>query len=268
MKQLLFIILTSISTTFLNAQVSDTLYLFYELNADHLTSTEQQKLDSFLEENRKNVKSVHINTYCDTAASVNYNKALSNRRFMNLRLLFDTIPIASFNTFGEEIKNMKNYNASFSRRAEVIYILVDDEKVNPVSTTLPIRKKGNAFEEFMADPTVTKTTIRLSILFYTNVDTYYPEFEGELKQLYQFMSDNQNVTAHIRGHVCCGDDYTLSSNRAFKIYKYLKSNGIDPSRMSFKGYSNKIPEVYPEVTQYDELRNRRVDIIFTKEIQK
>lgn len=268
MKTVFFMILFLAGSSTINAQVTDTLYLFYELNADQLNITETQKLNSFFEQNSKNLKSVHINTYCDTTASENYNKTLANRRLKYLRLSFDSIPITSVNAFGEDINNIKNYDASFSRRAEIIYSLVDDEKVNPVSTTVSIRKKGNAFEEFMADPTVTKATIRLSILFYTNVDTYYPEFEGELKQLYQFMNENQNVTAHIRGHVCCGDDYTLSSNRAFKIYKYLKSSGIDPSRMSFKGYSNKIPEVYPEVTQYDELRNRRVDIIFTKEVQK
>ena len=154
----------------------------------------------------------------------------------------------------------------FGLYAEVIYNIIPNNSQNATNTKVNPRVKGNAFEEFMADTTIKTTTIRLSILFYTNVDTYYSEFEGELKQLHEFMRDNENVRAHIRGHVCCGDNYNLSSNRAYKIYKYLKSRGIDPSRLSFKWYSNKIPEVSPEVTEYDKLRNRRVDIIFTKEI--
>jgi outer membrane protein OmpA-like peptidoglycan-associated protein len=266
MKIFLFAFLALMGYTFLNAQDSHTLFLFFELNADQLNSSEQQKLDYFLLQNKAQINSVHINTYCDTSASSLYNKGLSNRRLINLNSEFNSIQISSSNTYGE-VSNVKgDYDASFARRAEVIYSLIPTNSQNSTNTKVKPREKGNAFDEFMADTTMMTTTIRLSILFYTNVDTYYSEFEGELKQLHEFMRDNVNVRAHIRGHVCCGDDYNLSSNRAYKIYKHLKSRGIDPSRLSFKGYSNKIPEVSPEVTEYDKLRNRRVDIIFTKEI--
>lgn len=266
MKIVVFIFLILIETTIVNAQDSDTLFIFFELNADRLNSTEQQKLDNFVLQNKGQIKAVHINTYCDTSASTSYNKDLSNRRLINLNAAFDSIEISSSNTYGE-VSNVKGqYNAEFARRAEVIYSLIPNNSLNSTDTKVKPRVKGNAYEEFMADTSVRQVTIRLSILFYTNVDIYYSEFEGELKQLHEFMRDNVNVRAHIRGHVCCGDDYNLSSNRAYKIYKYLKSRGIDTSRLSFKGYSNKIPEVSPEVTDYDKLRNRRVDIIFTKEI--
>ena len=40
-------------------------------------------------------------------------------------------------------------------------------------------------------------------------------------------------------------------------------SGIDKSRLSFKGYSNTAPAVFPEKKEEDEQRNRRVDFIFT-----
>jgi outer membrane protein OmpA-like peptidoglycan-associated protein len=69
--------------------------------------------------------------------------------------------------------------------------------------------------------------------------------------------------AHIRGHVCCGNKMSISMRRARTVYKYLVKNGISKDRLSFKGYSNTKPLVYPEKTQEDREANRRVDIIFT-----
>jgi outer membrane protein OmpA-like peptidoglycan-associated protein len=77
------------------------------------------------------------------------------------------------------------------------------------------------------------------------------------------LQTNDHLNAHIRGHVCCGNKMSISRRRAKKVFHYLKKNGIAPERLSYKGYSNSQPLVYPEKTQEDREANRRVDIIFS-----
>lgn len=66
---------------------------------------------------------------------------------------------------------------------------------------------------------------------------------------------------HVRGHVCCGPSYRLSKRRAKQVYKFLKRMGVPKERLSYKGYSDTAPVVYPEKTEEDEANNRRVDFI-------
>lgn len=75
---------------------------------------------------------------------------------------------------------------------------------------------------------------------------------------------NPDLSAHIRGHVCCGPNFRISNARAKTVYKYLIKHGISKTRLSYKGYSNNEPVVWPEKTNDDRKSNRRVDIIFKK----
>lgn len=259
------VFLACLSISIFFAQKQDTLFVFYDLNKDVLNSKEQLKLNDFVENYTNSIEIIEIRTFCDTSASFEYNKNLAERRLKNVESCFGSIAIKSKLAIGETPQNQNGYNAAYGRRAEIVFALKDDIGFTTNQPKKSIQT-GDPFLDFINNESVTETTIRLSILFYTNSDIHYPEFDKELVHLYQFMRDNPNISAHIRGHVCCGDDYTLSSNRAFKVYKYLKSHNISTDRLSFKGYSNSIPEIYPEVTEYDKLRNRRVDIIFRKKI--
>jgi flagellar motor protein MotB len=44
----------------------------------------------------------------------------------------------------------------------------------------------------------------------------------------------------------------------------LIKKGIHPDRLDFKGFNRTVPVVYPEVTEEDQQRNRRVDVVFSK----
>lgn len=85
-----------------------------------------------------------------------------------------------------------------------------------------------------------------------------------LEYLKATMLKNPELSAHIRGHVCCGKNMRISKNRAKAVYRYLLKNGIAKNRLSYKGYSNTKPVVWPEKTMEDRKANRRVDIIFEK----
>jgi len=89
-------------------------------------------------------------------------------------------------------------------------------------------------------------------------------YQYVMDYLVESMNKNPDWKLHIRGHVCCGPDQKLSDKRAKNIYKYLLRQGIDPSRLSYKGYSDSIPLVFPEKTEEDAHQNRRVDFLITK----
>jgi outer membrane protein OmpA-like peptidoglycan-associated protein len=80
-----------------------------------------------------------------------------------------------------------------------------------------------------------------------------------LYKVLEVMLINPDVKIQINGHVCCGDDMPLSIARAKAVYDYLSQNGVDTSRISYKGFSNTKPLV-KEIDAQTQQRNRRVEI--------
>lgn len=115
-------------------------------------------------------------------------------------------------------------------------------------------------------------TIAVDSAFLYNLDI---KFEGSNVQIdgnYQYILDNfveyflehPEIDIHIRGHVCCRPGQRISRQRARNVYRFLKANGIEKTRMTYEGYSDTLPVVSPERTEEDERLNRRVDFILTK----
>jgi flagellar motor protein MotB len=77
----------------------------------------------------------------------------------------------------------------------------------------------------------------------------------------------------VQGHVCCAakpnqdglddetGDYKLSWNRAQFVHDYLRQNGIEAERVTYRGFAMTRPLVYPENTVQDQIKNRRVEIL-------
>ncbi len=90
------------------------------------------------------------------------------------------------------------------------------------------------------------------------------ESRHELDRLVQFLKENPTVRIEIAGHT---DDVgsaeynlRLSQKRAESVYHYLVSQGIDPSRMTYKGYGYTRPLV-KDTTEEARALNRRTEII-------
>lgn len=103
----------------------------------------------------------------------------------------------------------------------------------------------------------------LPIKFKGSSNKVMPESLPYLDAIVDTMLNNSFLTAHIRGHVCCGNNMRISKKRAKAVYKYLIKHGVESHRLSYKGYSNTMPLVFPEKTNADRAKNRRVEIIFT-----
>jgi outer membrane protein OmpA-like peptidoglycan-associated protein len=86
------------------------------------------------------------------------------------------------------------------------------------------------------------------------------------------MRDYPTLRIRIEGHICCvvaknadgydydSQDFNLSVNRAKEIYDILEEKGIDDTRMEYKGFGKTRPLAWPEQTEEDENKNRRVEI--------
>lgn len=87
---------------------------------------------------------------------------------------------------------------------------------------------------------------------------------AELDKLSGILKDKPGLRIEIRGHSdnVGSDSYnkTLSVKRAAAVYDYLISEGIDKSRMKYRGFGNKVP-VADNDTEEGRSKNRRVEIV-------
>ncbi|MBS1772264.1 MAG: OmpA family protein [Bacteroidetes bacterium] len=138
------------------------------------------------------------------------------------------------------------------------------------------------------------------ILFVRGTDVLLEESYPTLQALYKVLKDSVRMIVQIEGHVCCGFDFIkqkrpatftdlqtgkktkednspdnpllqdvknmedlgseLSFKRAYKVYAYLISRGIDKERLKYKGFGASKPFIYPETNEEDRAKNRRVEI--------
>jgi outer membrane protein OmpA-like peptidoglycan-associated protein len=102
----------------------------------------------------------------------------------------------------------------------------------------------------------------LNVEFFEGTAKMDIKSEGEVKEFAEFLKEHSNLSVQIRGHVCCGNNMRISKHRARAVYHELIKQGIDKNRLDYVGMSNKEPLVFPEKTNADRQRNRRVDVKF------
>ena len=107
------------------------------------------------------------------------------------------------------------------------------------------------------------------ILFVSNQATLMPSYQNALPRLLVMVQKAENYKLEIQGHVNYPKQppqgkgtffYSLSENRARKVYNYLVHHGVDSSRLEWKPYSNS-QMIHPRATTEMQMRqNRRVAI--------
>lgn len=122
-------------------------------------------------------------------------------------------------------------------------------------------------EEIYFDLTIDLTPVRpgkqvrLDNIFF-EFESYElkPESEPELRFLHTFLQRNPRLNIEIQGHTdnVGSDDFnlTLSQQRADAVRDYLIKKGIDPERVTSRGYGETSPEV-PNDSKENRKRNRR-----------
>jgi outer membrane protein OmpA-like peptidoglycan-associated protein len=94
-----------------------------------------------------------------------------------------------------------------------------------------------------------------------------PESYAELDKLYAFLSANPKAKIRVSGHTdntgSEEENMVLSQNRAKAVTDYLVKKGIDPERLSSRGYGSSMP-VADNKTEEGRQKNRRVEFTVVK----
>jgi outer membrane protein OmpA-like peptidoglycan-associated protein len=279
MRIILFGLFISIST-FCKAYSTIGHILYFNSGKSEISINDRQWLDSVSVILRSAATySINIQGYCDSDGSEESNMILARSRSMNvLDVFIDNKLNNAFITaksFGENepvSDNKTEQGKTKNRRVELTITyqlsekIVTEENHNNKQTGNVFSQKeilypaGNLSSEKLE---VGKTLVLKNLNFEGGTPVLLPESEPTLKELLKIMKGNPGMEIEIGGHVCCGADMQLSLLRAKKVYNYLIGYGIDPKRMTYKGYSFDKP-IADEYTEEGRRANRRVEITILK----
>lgn len=260
----IFVIILCFNILFINTIIAkqDTLSVFYNINESELNQQNITKIEAFIK-SADNIEKIEINAYADYLASNEYNSVLTEKRAANVRFFIENYINKKIKCIacgmGEilpEIPDSKE-GVSQNRRTDIIVFTKEINKTSPQKIT---------------DLKVGEKIILKNLNFLPGRHYLTTESQPELENLLNTLSENPQLKIEIQGHICCEtggkdgmdkDTYTnnLSVNRAKYIYDYLIKNQIDATRLSYKGLGSAKPLIYPEITEYDQNQNRRVEII-------
>lgn len=258
----------------------DTIRVYYPINVAELTNQSVKTIDSliYLDVLRAG-KKVGILGYADYLGSEETNITLSEARankmkdyLLHMGLKEDDIQIVIGK--GEIVRDGMTALSGYptDRRVDII---PGGFKVPPVvKKPQPIVKKDTVKKQIInLEKVKANQTINLNkIFFYPGSHKIREESQPYVDSLYMLMRDYPTLRIRIEGHICCvvaknadgydydSQDFNLSVNRAKEIYNILEEKGIDDTRMEYKGFGKTRPLAWPEQTEEDENKNRRVEI--------
>ncbi|MCB2204903.1 OmpA family protein [bacterium] len=105
------------------------------------------------------------------------------------------------------------------------------------------------------------------IVFNTGSADILPESEGILKKAYNTLKFNPEIVVEIHGHTDSRGsralNMRLSRQRAEAVLEWLAARGIDPERLSAKGFGPDKPAASND-TEEGRAKNRRIEFVRTK----
>lgn len=266
MKKILYLLLVLSPVAY--SQL-DTVTIYFDIDQYILSNTQKETLMSVRNDiNNGDALLESVQAHTDTSGSVMHNNVLSeNRLNAVLNEITNRPRVTNNKSYGEAIASKAvNYKASEFRKVDVILsrprLTVDTQESQPEIIS-DEKRLDNELSTFLSDST-NEALIQLTVNFYPGRAILLEGEEAELNTLYTFLKNNPQVKAKIRGHVCCGSNLQLSQARAMVVFDYLTSKGISSIRLSHRGYDNSQPFIWPEITEEDKMKNRRVDVIFSK----
>lgn len=163
---------------------------------------------------------------------------------------------AASGEFLVSLPNEKNYALNVSREGYLFF-----------SENFTLKYKHDATDPYIKDiplqPVEKGTTVILKNIFF-DFDKFdlLPASQVELTRLVDLLKKNAKMKIEIGGHTDNkgAKEYNqlLSENRAKSVYNYLIQNGIDKSRLSYKGYGLTLP-IDTNETEQGRANNRRTE---------
>ena len=247
----------------LSAQINTVQSVYFELDKFTLNPNEINQMVKLLDStNFSRFKAIYLYGYCDDRGSVEYNDKLSKKRVDFIQNLLISNGIAQNKIFicegrgkvnldKNSLKNVKEIRDK-NRRVDLIFVK------NVFYTSIP------------EHPKVGDNIILERVLFEMGSSELTVNAKKELDRIAILLKKHKTLRFEIKGHVCCTStkfsdaidketlDRSLSENRAKKVFMYLRSKGISPYRMSYKGYGNHFP------LGKEDAKDRRVELYITQ----
>ena len=251
------------------AQNKESFTVHFDFNKYNLTALARMDLDSFIAtiKARNIILNIQLNGHCDGIGNDSYNDRLSIQRVTTVKnyLLKNNIEAGSFSIakgHGKREPLNDNFTAEerlLNRRVEIV---VGQEEM----------KEEMKLDEQIENTTANSTVVLKNLNFVGARHQLLPGSLPVLQELLAVMKKNTTLKIEIQGHICClpgnvdGVDEELGSNdlslqRAKAVWEYLIKNGIEETRVSYKGLGHSQPiYAYPEKTEIEKITNRRVEI--------
>ena len=256
-------ILLFLSFGFLSAQENAAQSVYFEFDKFSLDKTQTKTIIELVNSpDFLQFGAIQIYGYCDDRGSADYNDKLSKKRVSTVQEILLSKGISHNKIFICEgkgsvpldknlVKNLQKMRDG-NRRVDLVFI------------------KINTYPFFPAKPKVGDVIILERISFEMGSSILSLKAKKELDITAVLLSKHKSLQFEIKGHVCCTSskysdaidkeslERNLSTNRAKAVFMYLRSTGISPYRMSYKGYGNRFP-----LGKGDAL-DRRVEFLITK----
>ena len=250
--------------------------IYFKVNNADLDESAKAKLDS-LSQLKSNL-TFRIFGNCDVSGDLDFNKKLSESRAEAVTEYLQTRISSNIkigNSVGLGITKQINDNSTATlreknRRAD-IFIEKQFEKGEKIN-----RKEFPSFLDTKVSLMKVKDTFSLpDVNFIGGRHVWLPQGYVQVAELSKKLKDNPTLMVELQGHICCeyqdfdGEDldlgtFNLSWTRANAIKEFLLKQGIEESRIKIIGLGHLNPVVYPEITEMDMTRNRRVEIMLLK----
>ncbi len=281
---------------FSSAKAQEQIDFYFKTGKATFEPVEQNRLEQFILKNTTS-KIISISGFTDEIGSAQANNKLAKARvqtvvdILNNRILTRTD--FRTNNFGEKFAKGLGENA-LNRKVSILYLkeadipreeeilglkLKSPEPIAPVVPTptpkfpevLRFKNIDGSVSEFSLDTLAMKSIyearvgekLKLKNLeFKINTFIIEPRSHGALYELLTVMQAKPSLKIQIQGHICCmpNDARDLSTQRAKAISNFLQMNGIDKSRLAYKGLGVTQP-IYPipEKNEEERAANRRVE---------
>lgn len=165
----------------------------------------------------------------------------------------------------------KDYALSVSKpkytfHSEHFALAEKNDLQNPYKLSIELRPVPDVVTSTTEIPSASlptyKPTVLNNVFFDTGSADLRPESFIELNRLKQFLDENPTLRIQLNGHTddvgADADNLTLSDNRAKAVQDYLIAQGIDASRLRYKGFGESKP-INSNDTEAGRQSNRRTE---------
>lgn len=248
---------------FLSAQENSSHSVYFEFDKFSLDKNQINSIIDIVNStdfSRSNA--VQLYGYCDDRGSEDYNIKLSEKRVATVQKILLLKGVPQYKIFicegrgrvvldKDTVQNLEKTRYK-NRRVDLVFI------------------KNTVYNFFPENPKVGDLIILDGIPFEMGSSILSIKAKKELDRTVVLLKKHKTLRFEIKGHVCCTSrkytdaidretqDRNLSINRAKNVFVYLRSKGISPYRMAYKGYGNRFP-----LGKGDDL-DRRVEFLVTK----